>query len=287
MVARVAVAGAVAGVDGHPDVWLRELGWAFAAGLRAEADLAAVARDQRSEARLREARQIGAGLLAQMRAVFEDVAARRVYDAPQSAAWLATCEAEFTRLEDAPDPDRWADAAAAWDRLRVPYQVGYARMREAEAALGLQRDRPRAARRLTDAHGIARRLGALPLLQAIELLAIRGRITIERVAAHSDKEMDEALDQDDGGRYSAQEEQLSGGLPRGRHDLTPREREVLELLAAGRSDGEIGDALFISKKTVSVHVATIKGKLGARSRVEMATDAIAFGIIDAPQRDRK
>ena len=75
-------------------------------------------------------------------------------------------------------------------------------------------------------------------------------------------------------------------MPRGRYDLTPREREVLALLAAGRSDGEIGEALFISKKTASVHVATIKGKLGARSRVEIATDAIGLGLIEAPPTGR-
>jgi predicted ATPase/DNA-binding CsgD family transcriptional regulator len=70
---------------------------------------------------------------------------------------------------------------------------------------------------------------------------------------------------------------------RGRYDLTPREREVLALLAAGRSDGEIADALFISKKTASVHVASIKGKLGASSRVEMAMLARGIGPIDDAQ----
>lgn len=67
------------------------------------------------------------------------------------------------------------------------------------------------------------------------------------------------------------EEQRSAATAgRGRHDLTPREREVLALVAEGRSDGEIAEALFISEKTASVHVASIRGKLGASSRVEMA-----------------
>ena len=70
------------------------------------------------------------------------------------------------------------------------------------------------------------------------------------------------------------------------HDLTRREREVLALLAVGRTDGEIAQALFISKKTASFHVATIKGKLGSRSRVEIATDAIGLGLIEVPQRER-
>jgi predicted ATPase/DNA-binding CsgD family transcriptional regulator len=65
---------------------------------------------------------------------------------------------------------------------------------------------------------------------------------------------------------------------RSRHDLTPREVEVLGLVAAGRSDGEIAAALFISKKTASVHVANIKGKLGVASRVEIALSAQQPGL---------
>jgi len=61
---------------------------------------------------------------------------------------------------------------------------------------------------------------------------------------------------------------------RGRFKLTPREQEVLALVASGMSDGEIATALVISKKTASVHVANIKAKLGASSRVEVATIAL-------------
>jgi predicted ATPase/DNA-binding CsgD family transcriptional regulator len=61
---------------------------------------------------------------------------------------------------------------------------------------------------------------------------------------------------------------------RGRFDLTPREHEVLALVASGMSDGEIAESLVISKKTASVHVAHIKSKLGASSRVEVATIAL-------------
>ena len=63
-------------------------------------------------------------------------------------------------------------------------------------------------------------------------------------------------------------------LRRGRFDLTPREQEVLALVASGMSDGEIAESLVISKKTASVHVANIKAKLGASSRVEVATIAV-------------
>jgi DNA-binding CsgD family transcriptional regulator len=57
-------------------------------------------------------------------------------------------------------------------------------------------------------------------------------------------------------------------------DLTPREREVVALVSAGLTDGQIAERLFISKKTASVHVANVKAKLGASSRVEMATIAL-------------
>ena len=68
------------------------------------------------------------------------------------------------------------------------------------------------------------------------------------------------------------------GRPRGRRDLSPRELEVLTLVAHGRSDGEIAAELFISKKTASVHVAHIKDKLGVGSRVEIAMEGIRLGL---------
>jgi predicted ATPase/DNA-binding CsgD family transcriptional regulator len=70
---------------------------------------------------------------------------------------------------------------------------------------------------------------------------------------------------------------------RGRHDLTPREREVLALLGDGQSDGQIAEALYISKKTAAVHVANIKGKLGAGSRVEIVTKALSLGLANIPR----
>jgi ATP/maltotriose-dependent transcriptional regulator MalT len=60
--------------------------------------------------------------------------------------------------------------------------------------------------------------------------------------------------------------------------LTPRELEVLQLVAAGRSNGEIGNALFISTKTASVHVSNILAKLGVSGRGEAAALAHRVGL---------
>ena len=75
-------------------------------------------------------------------------------------------------------------------------------------------------------------------------------------------------------------------VPESIEPLSAREVEVLALLAVGRTDGEIADALFISKKTASVHVANIKGKFGAASRVEIATMALERGLVSQPSSGR-
>jgi DNA-binding CsgD family transcriptional regulator len=62
--------------------------------------------------------------------------------------------------------------------------------------------------------------------------------------------------------------------------LTPREREILALVAQGRSNGEIGTQLFISAKTVSVHVSNVMAKLGAGSRTEAAALGRRRGLVD-------
>jgi DNA-binding CsgD family transcriptional regulator len=62
------------------------------------------------------------------------------------------------------------------------------------------------------------------------------------------------------------------------HSLSPREIEVLRLLVEGRSDREIGAALFISRHTASNHVAGILAKLGLPSRAAAAAYAVRHGL---------
>ena len=60
--------------------------------------------------------------------------------------------------------------------------------------------------------------------------------------------------------------------------LTPREAEVLALVAAGRTNREIGTELYVSEKTASVHVSNILRKLGVTTRVEAAAVAQRLGV---------
>jgi DNA-binding NarL/FixJ family response regulator len=64
--------------------------------------------------------------------------------------------------------------------------------------------------------------------------------------------------------------------------LTPREVEVLRLVAEGRSNRQVAEALFISAKTASVHVSNILAKLGVSTRVEAAAIAHRSGLADPP-----
>ena len=72
----------------------------------------------------------------------------------------------------------------------------------------------------------------------------------------------------------------AGGAGAGGAGLTGRELEVLRLVAAGRSNRDIANQLFISPKTASVHVSNILGKLGAASRGEAAAKAHALRLVD-------
>jgi len=63
------------------------------------------------------------------------------------------------------------------------------------------------------------------------------------------------------------------------HGLTPRELDVLRLLVEGRSDREIGEALFIGTRTVQTHVANLFAKLGVNARAEAAAVAVRRGLV--------
>jgi DNA-binding NarL/FixJ family response regulator len=69
------------------------------------------------------------------------------------------------------------------------------------------------------------------------------------------------------------------GLAESPESLTPREREVLELLAHGLSNRQIGERLGISEHTAKFHVASLCGKLGAASRTEAVSRGVRRGLL--------
>jgi DNA-binding NarL/FixJ family response regulator len=127
----------------------------------------------------------------------------------------------------------------------------------ADALVALGRGDLDAARRLT-ADGLADYGGAMSIAEEAAALARRTRLSLDEPDA--DAVLPAAED------------------PLARFGLTGREREILLLLAAGRSNPQIAEALFISPKTASVHVSNILAKLGVDSRIEAAAVAHRLGV---------
>ena len=250
------VAAAIRLIDFTPEVRIAEI---YALGVRAEADVAELARARRSTAEAERAVAAGRTLVEAMRLRHADVVEHRPSYIELSRAWLLLCEAEATRLERRADPGAWTECVEAWERLGRPYVVAYARWRVAEARLAGRGDRELAATTLRAALEVAERLRAAPLCGEIKALAARARLDLEpgeREATPT--EPDEAL----------------------RLGLTAREREVLGLVALGRTNRQIADELFISENTAGVHVSNILGKLGVAGRGEAAAVAYRLGLVE-------
>lgn len=164
---------------------------------------------------------------------------------PEGMAWLARAEAEWTRAAGGPDAEAWAKAVTAFEH-GDDYERARCRLRHAEALLRAD-DREAAAGEARAARETAARLGATPLLERVDALIRRGRLA---------------------------EARADGSAP-----LTAREQDVLRLLALGRSNRQIGEELYITGKTASVHVSNILAKLGAASRTEAVAIAYRKGLI--------
>jgi DNA-binding CsgD family transcriptional regulator len=183
-------------------------------------------------------------------------------DWPVEHAWLVTAEAQMQRARGESDPVAWNLAAEAWDAIDRPYEVGLSRWRQAEA-LAFAGDREGAAEVAGAALTAARDLGAAWLENELQGLVARARLRLER-AVDDEPEEAPALEEED---------------PFG---LTPRERQVLALLAEGMTNREIGDTLFMAEKTASVHVSRILSKLDVRSRTQAAALAHRLGLEREP-----
>jgi len=216
---------------------------------------------------------------------------------------IRTARAFRSRVEGHDDAAVWKQLALDWAELGDPYEAALARWREAEALLDQAHGRSTrtvAREPLIAAAEAAFALGAWPLLRAVAELSRRAMLPLPKpieVALEGRIERGAPVARPMGGpgaparpsgsavpaaRLDALADFASPSGQPAQHDfgLSKRELEVLALIAEGRSNPEIGRRLFITRKTVAVHVSNILTKLGVSGRVEAAAAAIRLGITD-------
>lgn len=202
--------------------------------------------------------------------------------APVWQAYALAVDAELRRAEGRETPDAWAETVAAFRPLERPHELARACYRWAEsllhgserATIGLDGRTPREAAvlLLAQAHAAAATMGARPLADELALLAQRARIPLPGLIPAP--AMEAAASTAGGGAGDT--------APAASLGLTPRERDVLRLVADGRSNRQIADALFISPKTASVHVSNILAKLGVSGRGEAGALAHRLRLFGEP-----
>ena len=214
--------------------------------------------------------------------------------------WVARTHAD--RVRGSVDPADWGQIADNWHEQRVPFREAKARWWQALAILAnadeddREAARVRASEPLSEAYRLARELPSLPLLREVADLGTRARVALPlRVEADEDLvavgpgprepvAVGPGRPGSDAGADIARaiDERVIASLRKGPADiygLSPREREVLNILAEGRTDRDIAARLFISERTVHVHVRRILSKLGVSSRTEAAGVAIRQGLV--------
>jgi DNA-binding CsgD family transcriptional regulator/tetratricopeptide (TPR) repeat protein len=236
-----------------------------ALAIGAEADMAAVGRKP-----VEEAAAAARELLADAERTAREGMPRAGKLGPEGLAWLRRARAELTRAQGRSDPDAWTEVVAAFAYEVAPpgspapadgrpgYRQAEALLRRAEARLAAGAAHTASGPVEADlraALGAAEHLGARPLERAVLALA---------------------------GRAGLRLRDTEPVRPTGPDPLTPRERSVLALVAEGRTNRQVGLALFISEKTVSVHLSRVMAKLGATSRTEAVTIAYGRGLLAAP-----
>jgi DNA-binding CsgD family transcriptional regulator len=240
-------------------------------GMRIEADDATRSRDRReaipdvSSERCRELVRLAGELTALT---------------PAARGYRALVTAEHARVDGTDDEETWAAAVRGWRSTGEPYPLAYALLRLAEAHCGTG-DRQAATDAVREASSTARRIGAIPLADDAAALARRARLSLHDQPGTGTGAGDGA----GAGDHAGTGDQAPDAPPDApdelaRFGLTDREREVLMLLAVGRSNSQIARALFISPKTASVHVSNILAKLGVTGRIEAAAVAHRLGVVD-------
>jgi DNA-binding CsgD family transcriptional regulator/tetratricopeptide (TPR) repeat protein len=296
-------------VDGDTEDWVLVAKMAATAS-EVHAASATAARRRRDLATLAEARGRASAIVE---AATGAVAASGVRDSigsrREADALLASAAGHAARAHGTDDAATWSRLGSRWQAIGNPYEVARARWREAEAILGSGEGR--AARGpargpLAEAATIGLELSARPLLRELRELGRRALIPlpggVDEVLAEADPGEGAATpstgrvpvgpghaparSSSDGDGHGGPEasplvQGVVGDRPTERGDtfgLSRREHEVLDLIAEGRTNREIGERLFISQKTVGVHVGNILTKLGVSGRVEAAAVAIRLGL---------
>jgi DNA-binding CsgD family transcriptional regulator/tetratricopeptide (TPR) repeat protein len=227
-----------------------------AAGIAGAVAQAAAARMRGEEKAVADAVAVGQQVLERVRHAAEHGRPRAGALGPEGRAWLARAEAMASGLDGTADPKLWAQAVAAFGYGAV-YEQAMCRWQHGEALLGAS-EPELAAKELVKAHETADKLRALPLRDAVRGLARRARIELPGAAE-------------------------TPAVPRDVVDpLTERERAVLERVALGRTNRQVGEELYISEKTVSVHLSRVMAKLGATRRAEAVAIAYDRGLLVRP-----
>ncbi len=230
------------------------LWWMLIRALDAEVEIAVRARAQGDAAVAAEAER-HAGRCAELVEANVASAVARGGEGALIHALAAWSKALRARLEGRPDPAAWRSAVDRLDATGTAWYTAQARCRFAEALVLAGAPREEVADALRAARATALHLATPPLVEEVERLARAAAIGLDgATAAPGD---------------AAGVEGAAGAI-RDPYGLSPRELEVLALVADGRTNREIGDALFISPKTASVHVTHILEKMGVASRVEAA-----------------
>ncbi|MBB2937617.1 ATP/maltotriose-dependent transcriptional regulator MalT [Amycolatopsis bartoniae] len=227
-----------------------------AGALSGAAAKAAAARLRGDEEAVRAAAEVGEELVERARSAAAKGRPRSGILGPEGRAWLARAEAAATCVRGAPDPELWARAVAEFGYGQV-YEQAICRWQHAEALLAVS-EPGRAADELAKAHKTAEHLRALPLRDAVRDLARRARIDLPGVVEAAQPQRDTV------------------------DPLTERERAVLERVALGRTNRQVGEELYISEKTVSVHLSRLMAKLGATRRAEAVALAYDRGLLARP-----
>jgi DNA-binding CsgD family transcriptional regulator len=167
-------------------------------------------------------------------------------------AWSLEVVALRGHIAGTDNSEDWSAAVAAWERIGYRFDEAVCRLRLGEALLR-EGCCEQAVEQLTSAFSIAEFVEAKPLAEAVRRSARLARLRLKGNAS-----TDEA----------------------GPGTLTPRETEVLALVARGRTNEQIGSELYMSPKTASVHVSRIITKVGAANRTEAAALARHLGLLD-------